>query len=227
MRILTVSDKIEPVLFSSYIGERVGKVDLVLACGDLPYDYLGYIHDALNVPLFFVHGNHDRVTPPPETNAILASPDRLTWAVNLHCRTVSYRGLLVAGLEGAPQYNPGAPFQYTAAEVAWQALWLRPRLYWNRLRYGRYLDILVTHAPPRGIHDEDDLAHQGFVAYLDLMRRFRPLLMVHGHQHIYNRSKQEVQTPYARTQVINTYGYWILELANRPDGGWRLLKSGL
>jgi len=36
MRILTVSDKVEPVLYGPYIRERVGKIDLVLACGDLP-----------------------------------------------------------------------------------------------------------------------------------------------------------------------------------------------
>ena len=61
MRILTVSDKVEPVLYGPYIRERVGKVDLILACGDLPYYYLEYIVGLLDVPLFYVHGNHDKV----------------------------------------------------------------------------------------------------------------------------------------------------------------------
>jgi hypothetical protein len=36
---------------------------------------------------------------------------------------------------------------------------LAPRLWWNKLRHGRYLDILLTHAPPRGIHDRPDKTH--------------------------------------------------------------------
>ena len=72
MRILTVSDKVEPVLYGPYIRERVGKIDLVLACGDLPHYYLEYIIGLLDAPLFFVHGNHDR--PNPEL-----LPDSLRW----------------------------------------------------------------------------------------------------------------------------------------------------
>ena len=51
LRILTVSDKVEPVLYGPYARERVGKVDLILGCGDLPYDYLDYIASVLAEPL--------------------------------------------------------------------------------------------------------------------------------------------------------------------------------
>ena len=37
----------------------------------------------------------------------------------------------------------------------------------NKLRYGRFLDVLITHAPPRGVHDESDLCHAGFDARFD------------------------------------------------------------
>ena len=60
MRILTVSDKVEPVLYGPYIRERVGQIDLILACGDLPYYYLEYIVSLLDRPLYYVHGNHDK-----------------------------------------------------------------------------------------------------------------------------------------------------------------------
>jgi len=43
--------------------DRFGDVELVLSCGDLPYYYLEYIVSMLNVPLLYVHGNHDA---PPE-----------------------------------------------------------------------------------------------------------------------------------------------------------------
>jgi Icc-related predicted phosphoesterase len=56
-----------------------------------------------------------------------------------------------------------------------QKVWrLTPALLMNRVSCGRYLDILITHAPPFGIHDGTDRAHRGFEALLRLMARFRP-----------------------------------------------------
>ena len=149
MRILTVSDKVEPVLYGPYIRERVGKIDLILACGDLPYYYLEYIVGLLDVPLYYVHGNHDRVIPQ-------SSPERfpaqhtIGWATNLHLRRNDHEGLLLAGLEGCRRYTPDRPFQYTEREMRVQAAQLGLKLMFNKLRTGRYLDILITHAPPRG-----------------------------------------------------------------------------
>ncbi len=232
MRILTVSDKVEPVLYGPYIRERVGKVDLVLACGDLPYYYLEYIVGLLDVPLYYVHGNHDKViTQPHEDLRVepVTTIKPLSWATNLHMRRGCHDGLLLAGLEGCRQYNPGAPFQYRETAVRWQAQVLGARLLLNRLRYGRYLDILITHAPPRGIHDDEDLPHQGFETYLTFLRRFTPALMIHGHQHVYNRS-MTTETDYGETRIINTYGYRVLELGRRTGDngrttGWELVSS--
>lgn len=224
MRILSVSDKIEPVLYGPYIRERVGQIDLILACGDLPSYYLEYIVGRLDAPLYFVHGNHD-VAPPPEGEVQGSQSNAFRWGVNLHSRTVNHRGLLLAGLEGCRAYHPGAQFQYTEKQMHRQVLRLGWRLWLNRLRYGRYLDILATHAPPRGIHDAEDLPHQGFESYVKLLQVFRPLLMIHGHQHVYDHHTV-TQTDFGSTRVINTYGYRVLELAPQPEGrGWQLVRG--
>lgn len=229
LRILTISDKVEPVLYGPYIRERIGKADLILACGDLPYDYLDYIASMLDASLYYVHGNHDEeIRPRPNDSAESAAGPRPTfsWAVNLHRRGKHHQGLLLAGLEGCRQYAPGALFQYTEAQVRWQVAALSLSLLLNKVRYGRYLDILITHAPPHGIHDGQDLPHRGFVAYLELLRRFRPTLMIHGHHHVYVR-RETTESDYMGTRVINTYGYRILELAPAEGGkGWALLRSG-
>lgn len=225
MRILTVSDKVEPVLYGPYIRERVGHIDLILACGDLPYYYLEYIVSLLDRPLYYVHGNHDKAVLHPADLNPMTGQTSLGWAVNLHVHTTSHQGLLLAGLEGCRLYNPGAPYQYSESQVQKQVLLLGLRLLANRLRYGRYLDILITHAPPRGIHDGEDLPHRGFESYLALLRRFQPRLMIHGHQHVYNRN-ETTETDYAGTRIINTFGYRVLELAPRQDGlGWNLVSS--
>lgn len=224
MRILTISDKVEPVLYGPYIRERVGNVDLILACGDLPDYYLDYIASSLDVPLYYVYGNHDKIPEQSRDGAAVGTISAYSWAVNLHCRRACYRGLLLAGLEGCRQYNPGARFQYTEAQVRGQVRVLTALLLLNKLRYGRYLDILITHAPPRGIHDAEDLPHQGFKNYLTLLQRTRPLLMIHGHQHVYNRNLP-TETVYGVTRVLNTYGYRVIELAQRDDGRWELVSS--
>lgn len=109
------------------------------------------------------------------------------------------------------RYNNRPDFQYSEREMTRKAWSLAPRLVMNRLLYGRYLDILITHAPPKGIHDQADRCHQGFEAFLTLMDRFRPRYLVHGHVHIYS-PLDLTETVYKNTTVINTYGYGLLEI---------------
>jgi uncharacterized protein len=222
MRILTVSDKVEPVLYGPYIRERVGQVDLILACGDLPYYYLEYIVSLLDVPLYYVHGNHDKVVA-PANHGVPSTDATISWATNLDGRAAAHQGLLLAGLEGCRRYSPDRPFQYTEREMRFRATRLGLKLLPNKLRYGRYLDILITHAPPRGIHDDEDIPHQGFESYLDLMRTYRPMLLIHGHQHVYNRNLT-METVYQGTRVLNTYGYRVIELVQN-EGRWQLASS--
>ena len=221
MRILTVSDKVEPVLYGPHLRDRVGRIDLVLACGDLPYYYLEYVVGLLDAPLFYVHGNHDQVIDRAHSD-LPASGSTISWGANLHATSMEHRGLLLGGLEGCRRYSPNRPFQYTESEMKWQAARLAPKLWANRLRHGRFLDILITHAPPRGIHDDTDLPHQGFDSHLALMRAYRPLLLIHGHQHVYNRNVA-IETQYGGTRVLNTYGYRVIEL--EPEAtSWRVVS---
>ena len=102
MRILTVSDKVEPVLYGPYIRERVGQIDLILACGDLPYYYLEYIVSLLDRPLYYVHGNHDKAILRPSDLNPLSGPPSLGWAVNLHQHTRTFPGVAAGGTRRMP-----------------------------------------------------------------------------------------------------------------------------
>jgi Icc-related predicted phosphoesterase len=92
-----------------------------------------------------------------------------------------------------------------------RVLALAPRLYWNRIRHGRFLDILVTHAPPRGIHDAEDPAHVGFAAFNRFIARFRPRYLLHGHSHLYRRSDIAI-TRVGPTAIINVFPYRVIEV---------------
>ena len=206
MKILALSDQVVESIYSTDVRKRFRDVNLLLSCGDLPYSYLEYVVTMLNVPAFYVHGNHDM---PEDLGQGVWLKEPRGW-VNLDSRTVRVGPLLLAGLEGALRYRPDAPFQYTETEMRWKVARLLPALLLNRLRYGRYLDILVTHAPPLGIHNDVDLPHRGFAVFRWLMERFRPRYLLHGHKHVYK--PQTTRTRYGETMVVNVYPFAVLEL---------------
>ena len=148
----------------------------------------------LNKPLLFVFGNHNlkgHGELPRRPDAVgRFSPVRreegpATGAVHVSGRVRREGRVLVAGLGGSRWYN-GGENQYTDLQAYLRLAVLAPRLAFNRLRYGRYLDVLLTHAPPLGVQDEQDPCHRGFKALLWFMRVFKPRYLVHGHIHLYS-----------------------------------------
>lgn len=209
IKILAISDKVDELIYSPAIKHLFSGVDLVLGCGDLPFHYLEFVTTMLGEPVFYVIGNHaNAVRKRHETPEHWEYPGGCE---NIDGRVVRYKNLLIAGLEGSMRYNNNPYFQYTEGEMARKMWSLAPSLVLNKLRYGRYLDILVTHAPPQGIHDKPDRCHQGFRAFVTFMERFRPRYLLHGHVHIYG-PEEMTETMYQETQVINAYGYRTLQI---------------
>jgi uncharacterized protein len=164
----------------------------------------------LGGPLFYVIGNHAN-----EVKQFHQPKDQWEYpggCVNIDGRVVQHNGLLIAGLEGSMRYNNREHFQYREGEMARKVWALAPSLVLNKLFRGRYLDILVTHAPPKGIHDKPDLCHQGFRAFVTLMDRFPPRYLIHGHVHVYNPS-ETTESVYRGTSILNAYGYRTLEIS--------------
>lgn len=213
MKILALSDQVVEQLYCPSVKERFDDVDLVVGCGDLPSYYLEFIVSMLNVPLIHVPGNHDPAAPALDSDL---SPHGC--ANNIDGLVIEERGLLIAGLGGSIRYRPDGVNQYTQGEMARRILTMTPRLWWNRLRYGRFLDILVTHAPPRGIHDAEDPAHVGFASFNRFIARFRPRYLLHGHSHVYRRDAA-TSTQTAQTTVINVYPYRVIEIEWQTTNG--------
>ena len=201
MNLLSVSDVIIPYIYSPSIREKYKHAEFVIACGDLPYYYQEYIISMLDIPLFFVRGNHDPV---------IEYGDGINrkyphGGIDLHRRTYNFNGILMAGVEGSVRYKSRGQFQYTQSEM-WRHVWsLTPKFMYNRLRHGRFIDVFISHAPPWGIHDKSDRAHRGIKAFRWLFSAFQLSYHFHGHIHVY-RSDTVTETHFHRTQVINTYG---------------------
>lgn len=217
--VLAISDEVDEGLYADLGPVRAAEV--VVACGDLPFEYLRYLMNGLDVPLVFVPGNHD-----PDLSGYQSSraglttragmPARAPWpdgAVNADGAIVDVAGLRFAGLGGCRWYT-GGPNQYTDRQFARRARSLRRQAWWQRLRGGRPVDVLLTHAPPRGVGDGADPPHQGFPALHGLVAALQPTMLLHGHVLRYDAATPDRQL--GRTAVRNVTGRHLLDI--RPAG---------
>ena len=206
MKILAVSDMLVDRLYSPRVKENFPGMDLILGCGDLPYEYLEFLVTALNAPLLYVPGNHD---PGFDPRTPAARADGCDF---MDLKTARVKGLSLAGVGGSIRYKPGHPNQYTQSEMRGRLARFWPALTWHRLRSGGVLDILLAHSPPFGIHDDDDQAHVGFEAFNTLIRRFKPRYFLHGHTVVYKSNLAPPVTQIGPTTVINVYPYQVIEV---------------
>lgn len=208
MRLLCLSDVESTTIYSTHIRERFGKADIVISCGDLPYTYLEYVISMLDIPLYYVQGNHVTI--------LESNPDETflhPWGgINLHRKIVydKAHNLLIGGIEGSLEYNRG-PKQYSQLQMWLMVFEMVPKMLLNKLRYGRYLDCFISHSPPAGINPQSDYAHRGVSAFRWLLRWFSPQLHLHGHVHLYMPTQNREAT-FRNTRVINTYGYFVVDL---------------
>lgn len=204
VKILFVSDTVMPQLESAVnLRRQYSAVELLVSCGDMPSVYLEFITSVLNVPLFYVRGNHDD-----------SYKEKPPGGEDLHARLIEFGGLSFYGLEGSIRYN-NSPVQYTDGEMGRLVLGAAPRLRLRRMRYGHGVDVLVTHSPAKGIHDAEDRPHHGFKALLRFMDWYHPRYMVHGHVHTYDR-RVVTRSRYSETDIININPWTILDI--KPMG---------
>ncbi len=206
MKILAVSDQVVERLYGLVSQGHFAGVEMILGCGDLPYSYLEYIVSLLNVPLFYVPGNHDPAYNPSFSAA------HAEGGTNLDLRRAQSRGLLLAGFGGCNRYRPDGVNQYTQTEAGFRAARLMPGLLWNRIRYGRALDILITHSPAYGIHDEEEQAHTGLKAINWIIDWAHPRYHFHGHTHFFRNNLEPSVTRVGATTSMNVFPYKVIEI---------------
>ena len=190
MKILLLADQAEPTLWEHLDKRKLEGVELVLSCGDLPASYLSFLTCFTSAPILYIRGNHDDRYDkhPPEGCECIED------------QVVTVGGLRILGLGGSMRYNRGIN-QYTEREM-------RQRV--NRLRFKLWrsggIDILLG--------DDTDLAHIGFETFLDVMDRYPPRYMVHGHVHQNYQYNFKRIRQHGDTTVINAFGYYLLDVPN-------------
>lgn len=196
MKILAISDEECKALWDYYVPGRLDGYDLILSCGDLKPSYLSFLVTMAKCPLLYVHGNHDGIysqLPPEGCDCI---DDGL----------LVYNGIRILGLGGCRWYHPG-PHQYSETQMRRRIR----RLRWRIRRLGG-VDLVVTHAAPADLGDSDDPAHFGFEALRELLDKYHPAYLIHGHVHMSYGHTTPRQLDYNGTQIINAYERWTLDI---------------
>ena len=200
MKILTISDEECKAFWDYYTPGRLKEYDLILSCGDLKASYLSFLVTMARCPVLYVHGNHDTLYFQNHPEGCDCIDDGL----------VVYHGLRILGLGGCRKYHPGR-HQYTEKEMRRRIR----KLKWKLWRLGG-VDIVVTHAPPEGLGDSDDPAHWGFAAFRDLLDKYHPKYLVHGHVHMSYGHDIPRTLEYNGTTIVNAFERYVLEVPDVP-----------
>lgn len=197
MKILSVADRVEKDLLESVGGgPAIDGIELILSCGDLPPEYLTALRNRYETPLLYVLGNHDlryRESPP-------------SGCVPVNRRLVKTGKMKIVGFSGSRWYN-GAINQYSEEQMAGFIGKLRFTL-WRQ----KGVDLVLTHAPPRFIHDAEDRCHRGFRTFRRFIDKYQPRFFIHGHIHSLFADDKERITLVNSTSVINSYGYYVFKV---------------
>lgn len=232
MKILCVSDFVDPLIYNQNVRDAFPDIDLILCAGDLPMDYVDFIVTMFNKPTYFIFGNHNlkeyhfyhKTSQNPSSfmgsNSMHFQGSGATYLgfKTFENKELSYidpktgkeTPLLIAGVSGSLKYNNGLN-QFTDFQMKLKLLKMVPKLLRNKRKYGRYLDIFMTHASPRHIHDHEDPCHKGFECFNWFLEKYKPTYMVHGHIHLYDMREERVGK-YFDTTVVNAYSHHVIEL---------------
>lgn len=186
--ILAISDVHSRSLWDYYDRSKLRDVDLIISCGDLDSDYLQFLVTMTNVPLLYVHGNHDQ-------HYAHRAPEG---CINIEDRVYTHQGIRILGLGGSVKYKDG-PHQYSQTQMIF-------RMYscMAKIAFHGGIDILVTHAPAVGINEGDSHVHAGFRAFNVLLNKYKPKYFLHGHVHLDGYSLDRV-SQWGDTMVINAF----------------------
>ena len=196
MKILFLADQESKLYWDFFKKADFEGIELIISCGDLKAEYLTFLATMVPVPLLYVRGNHDDKYEKRPPEGCVCIEDQIYW----------HKDVRILGLGGSYRYKPGNN-QYTEKEMQ-----KRVKKLSSKLRRSKGFDILVTHSPALGVHDDEDVCHRGFAVFNDLIEQYRPKYFVHGHVHMNYGRKFPREDLVGETHVINAYEKFIVDI---------------
>jgi hypothetical protein len=169
MRLLIFSDLHGEQALIDRVKEVSKEVDMAICCGDITPVHgdtieTGRMLGRLDARLFIIPGNFEM---PNILNAICKENN---WT-DLHGKSFKIDNIIIAGCGGAPKGPFNTPYELEEEEFK------------NILAKIDYADILVTHAPPKGVTDYTNEVNIGSEAIRKFVEEKQPKINLCGHVH--------------------------------------------
>ncbi len=162
-------------------------IELVVTLGDFVREDILQLVQIKTIPKIGVYGNHDSGSYMSELGI---------W--DMHMKIWDYGGLRFGGFQGCVRYKPNPDAIMYTQEEALRLMEDFPKV-----------DIFICHCPPRGINDEQEVAHQGFDALRNYIDKYSPKVLLHGHTY---PNEDTVVKQYGNTRIEYVYGHKIIDI---------------
>jgi len=185
MKVLVIADKNPHIDIPEIVNQQ--NIELAITLGDLTREDILGLGQLQTIPKIGVYGNHDSGNYMHELGV---------W--DMHLKIWDFDGLRFGGFQGCVRYkeNPQA-IMYTQDEANSLMASFPP------------VDVFISHCPPRGINDEEEIAHQGFDALRTYLESYHPRYWLHGHTY---PTEENIMRQSGTTKIEYTSGYRIIEL---------------
>jgi uncharacterized protein len=185
MKVLALADRPASINIKDVV--MAEGIELIVTLGDLTREDLIMLEYVTDIPKIGVYGNHCSGNYMEDLGIM-----------NMHQKIWEYGGLKFGGFEGCVRYKESryAPM-YTQDEAN------------EMMDEFPYVDVFLSHCPPRGVNDLEEIAHQGFDALRSYLDTHSPKYWMHGHTY---PTEDSLITKYRDTKVEYVFGYKIIDL---------------
>lgn len=185
MKVLVIADRRPEIDIASVVASE--NIELVITLGDLTREDILGLAEVKHIPKIGVYGNHDSGMYMPEFGI---------W--DMHLKIWDFQGLRFGGFQGCVRYKENPDAIMCTQEEANSLMQNFPKT-----------DVFISHCPPRGINDEEEIAHQGFDALRKYIDEQQPKVWLHGHTY---PTDETVVRQHGNTRVEYVFKYKIVEL---------------
>ncbi len=185
MKALVIADRNPGIDIASTI--KTNNIELIITLGDLTREDLLPLAEINHIPKIGVYGNHDSGTYMPELGIR-----------DMHLKIWGFQGLQFGGFQGCVRYKESSSAIMFTQDEADSLMQNFPKV-----------DVFISHCPPRGINDEEEIAHQGFNTLRRYIDEQQPKLWLHGHTY---PTDETIVKLHGKTRVEYVFKYKIIDI---------------
>ncbi|SIH19313.1 putative phosphoesterase, ICC [Mycobacteroides abscessus subsp. abscessus] len=181
---------------------REHQIDAMISLGDFSPVHADAMQRAQAPLTAGVRGNHCTQEYMPEHGIVDLVGDRTRAARRGTLQLPGHRNVTLLAVQGCVRYKPDTEDVLFTQEQ-----------YARDIERIPGAELVITHCPPAGVNDAEDLAHSGIEALRRWMDQHRPRWLLHGHTY-----QNPERSMHGDTEVIYVNGYSVIDLPLNHGG---------